>query len=182
MFRYCPACSSEKIRFEQNKVFRCPDCGLNYYHNTAAATACIVNTKKGILFLVRNRDPGKGMLDLPGGFVDPGEGAMDGLRREFIEELGFDPLLPKNGENHQFILFGSFPNVYIYKNISYNTCDLFFYLDAPFLKEKDLYIEKEEISGVCFIPLEDIDMERIAFESVKKAVRLIVEMFPTKPD
>jgi len=175
MFRYCPACASEKLRFEQDKVFRCPDCGLTYYHNVAAATACFVRTGAGLLFIVRKKDPGKGKLDLPGGFVDPGEGALDGLRREFIEELGIDPLESAAFRGEKFTLFASFPNKYPYKNVLYNTCDLFFYIDAPDLTEKDLRLETAEISGVQFIKPEDLDMEEIAFESVKKAVRAYLD-------
>lgn len=170
MFRYCPSCASERIRFEQNRIFRCPGCGFTYYHNTAAATACIVRTNAGLLFLVRNKDPGKGKLDLPGGFIDPGEGAMDGLCREFMEELGL------NIKAEELKLFASFPNIYPYKNISYNTCDLFFYLDAPDLTEKDLQLEEAEISGVQLIKPENLDIERIAFESVKKAIKVYLKI------
>jgi ADP-ribose pyrophosphatase YjhB (NUDIX family) len=170
MFRFCPSCASEQIRFEQDKVFRCPDCGLTYYHNVAAATACFVRTREGVLFLVRGKDPGKGKLDLPGGFVDPGEGAMDGLRREFIEELGWDPPQAPT-------LFASFPNKYPYKNIPYNTCDLFFYLDAPDLTIKDIKFQASEITGVEFIKPGALDTERIAFESVKKALGVFLEKY-----
>jgi len=167
MFNYCPACSSQKISFEKNKVFRCPECGFTYYHNTAAATACIIRSEAGILFLVRSREPGRGKLDLPGGFVDPGEGAEEGLLREIKEELSLDLKGVSNP-----IFFVSFPNTYLYKNISYNTCDLFFCLDFPGLCEKDMQTEKSEISAVRFIKIEDLDMEEIAFESVKKAISL----------
>jgi 8-oxo-dGTP pyrophosphatase MutT (NUDIX family) len=200
MFRYCPACASQTIRFEQNRFFRCPDCGFTYYHNTAAATACIVRSAAGLLFLVRGREPGKGKLDLPGGFVDPGEGALEGLRREFIEELGWDPLMmegeaspsapnpagfplpPLRGSAPQrpaFTFFASFPNTYPYKNISYNTCDLFFYLDAPDVTEKDLHPEADEISALRFIKPPDLDMDAIAFGSVKKAIRTYLDTFPS---
>jgi ADP-ribose pyrophosphatase YjhB (NUDIX family) len=174
MFKFCPACASEKIHFEQDRVFRCPDCGFTYYHNTAAATACFVRTNIGILFLVRGKEPCKGKLDLPGGFVDPGEGAIDGLRREFIEELNLDPfVLPGGVADKGFSFFASFPNKYPYKNISYNTCDLFFYINIPDLTEKDLQPEKNEVSGVRFIKPEELDMEEIAFESVKKAISVL---------
>jgi ADP-ribose pyrophosphatase YjhB (NUDIX family) len=175
MFRYCPSCASENIRFEKNRVFRCPDCGFTYYHNTAAATACVVRTNAGLLFLVRGKEPGRGKLDLPGGFVDPGEGAMDGLRREFIEETGWDPLGDKDRPG--FTLFASFPNTYPYKNISYNTCDLFFCLDAPGLTEKDLRLETAEIAGLRFIKPKDLNPEEIAFESVKKAIKVYLKLF-----
>ncbi|MDR0586556.1 MAG: NUDIX domain-containing protein [Treponema sp.] len=176
MFRYCPSCASENIRFEKNKVFRCPDCGFTYYHNTAAATSCIIKTDAGILFLVRNREPGRGKLDLPGGFVDPGEGAMDGLRRELIEEIGWDPYgADKAQPGPGFTLFASFPNTYPYKNISYNTCDLFFFLDAPGLTENELKLEAAEIAGLRFVKPEELDPEELAFESVKKAIKAYLD-------
>jgi ADP-ribose pyrophosphatase YjhB (NUDIX family) len=177
MFRYCPSCASENIRFERNKVFRCPDCGFTYYHNTAAATACIVRTNAGLLFLVRGKEPGRGKLDLPGGFVDPGEGALDGLRREFIEETGWDPSGTDKDSQPGFTFFASFPNTYPYKNISYNTCDLFFCLDAPDLTEKDLKLEAAEITGLRFIKPKELNPEEIAFESVKKAIRVYLKLF-----
>jgi ADP-ribose pyrophosphatase YjhB (NUDIX family) len=194
VFRYCPACASQKIRFEQGKVFKCPDCGFTYYHNTAAATACIVRTGAGLLFLVRGKEPAQGKLDLPGGFVDPGEGALDGLRREFIEELGWDPLAVNNsfaGESgaektvsgitgktqRAFTLFASFPNAYPYKNIPYNTCDLFFCIDAPSLSEKELRLEAAEIAEVRFIRPGEISYDDLAFESTKRAVKAYLEKY-----
>jgi ADP-ribose pyrophosphatase YjhB (NUDIX family) len=164
MFRYCPACASEKIVFEKGKVFRCPDCGFAYYHNVAAATACIIAAKKGILFQVRGKEPGNGKLDLPGGFVDPGEGAVAGLLRELREEMGLD------AQPAQVRFLASFANKYPYKNIPYNTCDLFFVLDAPELTLENLKLEEAEVSGAQFILPEKINFEEIAFDSVKKAL------------
>jgi 8-oxo-dGTP pyrophosphatase MutT (NUDIX family) len=167
-------------------MFTCPDCGFTYYHNTAAATACIVRTDGGLLFLVRSKEPARGKLDLPGGFVDPGEGAMDGLRREFVEELGWDPLAAARGlangfaaesgtKTRGFTLFASFPNKYPYKNIPYNTCDLFFYIDAPSLTKKDLQLETAEIAEVRFIRPRDLNYDDMAFESTKRAVKAYLE-------
>jgi 8-oxo-dGTP pyrophosphatase MutT (NUDIX family) len=191
MFKYCPSCASQKIQFERNKVFRCPECGFVYYHNIAAATAAIIQTKQGLLFTVRGKDPGKGKLDFPGGFVDPGEGAVDGLRRECIEELGWDPgdlaalirdtpqergnVPQERGETKvtNCRLLASFPNVYPYKNFVYNTCDLFFVIDAPDLTEADLKAEPKEVAGLRFIKREALDFDDIAFESVKRALRIL---------
>ncbi|MDR2052552.1 MAG: NUDIX domain-containing protein [Treponema sp.] len=173
MFNYCPSCASRNIRFEDNKKLFCPDCGFVYYQNVAAATGCIISTGEGILFLVRGKDPAGGKLDLPGGFVDPGEGVLDGLRRECREELGWDPAasLPEAG----FSLFASFPNTYPYKGIVYNTCDMFFTLEAPGLSGKDLRLEEAEIAGVRFIRPEDIDYGELAFDSTRRAVKAYVE-------
>ena len=176
MFTFCPACASKKIIFENGRVFRCPDCGFVYYHNTAAATGCIISVPDGnadrLLFLVRGKEPAKGKLDLPGGFVDPGEGALEGLYREIREEIGWSPPIPPGGSLADvFTLFASFPNVYPYRNIAYNTCDLFFSLRAPGLREQDLRLEQAEIAAARFIKARDIDYAEIAFDSTRRAVR-----------
>lgn len=176
MFRYCPSCASQNIRFEENRKFRCPDCGFVYYHTTAAATGCIISVDKTIMFLVRAKEPALGKLDLPGGFVDPGEGALDGLRRECQEEIGWDP----PGE---FVLFASFPNTYPYKNITYHTCDLFFTIQAPGLKREDLRPDPEEIGDIRFIEPGLVDLNEVAFESTRRAVTafLSYQAGPPKP-
>jgi ADP-ribose pyrophosphatase YjhB (NUDIX family) len=172
MFKFCPSCASKKISFKDGKLFNCPDCGFHLYHNTAAATACLISVPSGcgqhgeqrILFMVRAREPGKGMLDLPGGFVDPGEGVFECVHRELKEEIGWIPPSPPK-------LFASFPNVYPYKNIDYNTCDLFFSVTAPGLSEQDLRLEQSEIAGVRFLKPEEIDYSEIAFESIRRGVQ-----------
>ena len=182
MFRYCPRCSSQNIRFEQEKVFRCPDCGFVYYHNTAAATGCIIVVPGSnaedprLMFLVRGKEPMAGKLDIPGGFVDPGEGALEGLYRELKEEIGWVPPVPENTPLEKvFTLFASFPNKYPYKNITYNTCDMFFSLNAPELREQDLCLEKAEISGVRFLKPGEVNYDELAFDSTRKAVRMFVK-------
>jgi 8-oxo-dGTP pyrophosphatase MutT (NUDIX family) len=178
MFKFCPACASEQIAFEKGKVFRCPRCGFVYYHNTAAATGCIVSVpgsppegEERIMLLVRGREPARGKLDLPGGFVEPGESALAGLFRELGEETGWTPPVPAGAALEQvFTLFASFPNVYPYKNIVYNTCDLFFTVSAPGLREKDLRLEESEIAGVRFLRPREINMEAIAFDSARRAL------------
>ncbi|MDR0601214.1 MAG: NUDIX domain-containing protein [Treponema sp.] len=179
MFKFCPSCASPEINFERNK-FRCSSCGFVYYHNTAAATACVVRIpgagdgpagEERILFLVRGREPGRGKLDLPGGFVDPGEGALEGLRRELREELGWEPPGPSSGDGSgPFVFLASFPNVYPYRGIVYNTCDLFFTVSAPGLCEKTLEIEQSEVHGLRFLRRGEIDPADIAFDSVKRAL------------
>jgi 8-oxo-dGTP pyrophosphatase MutT (NUDIX family) len=180
MWNFCPSCGSPKIQFDQSHKFSCPACGFVYYHNTAAATGCVIRTKKGILLLVRGKDPAKGKLDLPGGFVDPGEGALDGLRRELREEIGWPGeggACGGNAHDANFSLFASFPNTYPYKNIVYNTCDLFFTLDAPDLTEKDLRLAAGEIGGYCFVQPRDIRMEDLAFDSTRRALRAYLDNY-----
>jgi 8-oxo-dGTP pyrophosphatase MutT (NUDIX family) len=173
MFRYCPSCGSQNIRFEQNKVFRCPDCAFVYYHNTAAATGCVIGVGEQVLMLVRGVEPGRGKLDLPGGFVDPGEGVFEGLRRECREELGWDP-------GPACALFASFPNLYPYKGIVYNTCDFFFSVQAPNLRLEDLSLEKDEVAGAILVKPQELRPEDLAFDSARRAMDAYLEFIALK--
>jgi ADP-ribose pyrophosphatase YjhB (NUDIX family) len=176
MFTLCPVCTSKKITFEKGKYFHCPDCGFVYYHNTAAATGCVIDVDGRLLFLVRGKEPSIGKLDLPGGFVDPGEGALEGLYREIKEEIGWSPPIPHGAPLTEIFTFlDSFHNQYPYKNIIYNTCDMYFYLSAPGLRERDLVLEKAEIAGVRFLKPEEIDMNEIAFDSTRRAVQAYLQ-------
>jgi ADP-ribose pyrophosphatase YjhB (NUDIX family) len=180
MWNYCPACGAPEIRFDGSHKFSCPGCGFVYYHNTAAATGCVIRTGQGLVFLVRGKEPARGKLDLPGGFVDPGEGAVEGLLRELREEIGWEapPADIAGGTVPRGLsLFASFPNVYPYRGIAYNTCDLFFTLDAPGLTKEDLRLHAGEIGGVRFIKPEDIKLEELAFDSTRRALRAWLNFF-----
>ena len=161
MFTYCPNCASKDIEFKEGKLFFCPRCNFTYYHNTAAACGLIIISDERIVTLVRGKDPAMGKLDFPGGFVDPGEGIIEALRRECREELSFDP-----GGDIQ--LLASFANQYPYKNIMYNTCDMFFTVRIPGLQEKDFTLDEENSAVRIAGPLE-LDVEDFAFVSTKKA-------------
>ena len=122
--------------------------------------------------LVRGAEPAKGKLDLPGGFVDPGEGALEALLRELREELGWEPPIPPGVPPEEFFtLFASFPNTYPYKNIVYNTCDLFFTVSIPDFQEEKLYLEAGEIAGIRFVRPGEIDPGELAFDSTRRAMR-----------
>jgi 8-oxo-dGTP pyrophosphatase MutT (NUDIX family) len=178
MFNYCPSCGSKNIKFEEERVLRCSDCSLTYYHNIAAATGCIISIppdnmsgEERLVFLIRGKEPGLGKLDLPGGFVDPGEGVFEGLCRELHEEIGWTPPVSDDANLAKiFTLFASFPNVYPYKGINYNTCDMYFLLSAPGLQIEDLHPEKAEVAGIRFLRKSDINLDDFAFISTRRAV------------
>lgn len=161
-FNFCPNCKSSSISFDNRKM-ECFDCEMVYYHNVASATAVILRKDQEILFTIRNREPKKGMLDLPGGFVDPNESAEVGCQRELKEELNLDIPL----ENFNYLL--SQPNDYQYKTIDYKTCDLIF--EAIFPTDAELELELDEISAVKWINIKDINLEEIGFESLRNAIK-----------
>lgn len=59
-------------------------------------TACAFIHKDGKLFVARRADTKKflpGKYELPGGHIEFGETMEDGLRREIMEEFGFDVII-----------------------------------------------------------------------------------------
>lgn len=165
-FNYCPNCASKDISFDYRKL-TCNSCEMEYYHNVASATAVILRKEDEILFLVRNREPEKGKLDLPGGFTDPGETAEECCVREIKEELNID--LPH--ENLTYLM--SQANTYEYKTIVYKTCDLIF--EAQFPSGAIIEKEDDEVAEIKWINLKDIDLLQIGFVSLRKAVEQYIK-------
>ena len=81
-FLYCPECGSPHFEVNNEKSKKCTDCGFVYYFNPSSATvALILNEKKELLVCRRAKEPAKGTLDLPGGFIDMNETGEEGVNR-----------------------------------------------------------------------------------------------------
>ena len=162
-FKFCPGCGSQHIEFVNHRRLECFDCGMIYYHNVAAAVAVIIEQDERILFTVRNNEPGIGMLDLPGGFVDPDETAADTCSRELKEELNLK-ISPDD-----FYFFKSNPNDYTYREIPYKTEDMIFIAKLP--NQANIELEASEIQAVRWIEKSKINLNEIAFKSIKETIK-----------
>jgi len=81
------------------------------------------------------------MLDLPGGFVDKNERLEDALQREVKEELGISI------DNWKYLT--SQINRYLYKGITYPTCDAIF---ISYLDEMPRIVKQEtEVAGTVWL-------------------------------
>ena len=56
------------------------------YRNPTPTVDAILQKGSGVLMIRRKKEPFKGRLALPGGFVNEGETAEDAVRREVREE------------------------------------------------------------------------------------------------
>lgn len=64
-----------------------PQSCYDYPRPAYTADIVVFNTDK-VLLIKRGKDPFKGKLALPGGFVNPGETSYEAARRELLEETG----------------------------------------------------------------------------------------------
>jgi ADP-ribose pyrophosphatase YjhB (NUDIX family) len=159
-FRYCPSCGSDARIDRGGKSLRCGACGFQFFFNAAGAVAALIRHESGLLMTLRGREPGKDLLDLPGGFVDPGESAEQALHREVREELGISL--------REAVYFTSCPNTYRYGGVTYNTLDLAFICAS---EELSRIRPADDVASSIIVPLDDIDYDRIAFESVRYFIR-----------
>ena len=169
VFRFCPKCGSSDFEIHNPLSRHCSNCGFTYYQNPRASTAAFILNKKGELLVAkRGKEPAKGTLDLPGGFVDNEETAEQGMVREILEETG----LRINVDSVEYLF--SIPNIYRYSGMDIHTLDLFFrcYLD----EESTVIKAADDAAELAWVPLNKVYVERFGLRSIRQAVhRFLVE-------
>ncbi len=159
--QHCPRCGAPTVPAAIDP-FTSAECAFVFYTNAGSAVAGLLRDENGrLLLLRRSRDPGKGLLTLPGGFINAGETAEEALAREVREETG----LEITGRRY----LASFPHQYPYRDVTYATLDLFFVCQVRSWRELQPLDETEEI---LLLPPDAVPADDIAFPSVRNAVAL----------
>ena len=157
---FCPYCGSPRFVWDGVKSHRCADCGHKLYTNAAGAVIAVIENEKGeVLFVRRRFQPAKGMLDLPGGFIDLNERAEDAVVREVKEEVGLEVV------ETQFL--ETFPNTYLYDTLLYHTIDLAFRCrveDFSSLQAAD------DAADCSFLSLQEVELSAIGLGSIQRLV------------
>lgn len=168
-FRFCPHCGAESTaqdNVQSLSKFHCEHCNYELYANVAATASLILLCGDELLFSVRAKEPSKGLLDFPGGFVDPGESVEEAFVREMEEELGWVP--------EQFQYAFSLPNIYLYQGVEYHTADLFYFAEV---QEKPALQALDDVGDLRWLTLAEVKVEQLAFHSMKLAVEQLSGIF-----
>jgi len=163
-FKFCPRCAAPGHFNSERNSFKCESCGFQFFLNSAAAVAALIfNEKDELLIARRGIEPSIGMLDLPGGFVDPGESVESALMREIKEELNLVP--------SSIAFYGSFPNKYLFSGFMVNTVDMVFTCAVDTLADIKCM---DDVAGIEFIKPEKLNLDLVAFESAKNILNQLI--------
>lgn len=162
LFQFCPNCGERRSDAPGACPFHCESCDFVYYFNPAIAAAAFVIGPDGrALFIRRAKEPAKGKLAIPGGFVDIGETAEEALHREIREEVNLDPVSTE--------YLGSYPNEYHYRGVTYPVLDFFFVVHVIATQRAAAL---DDVESLSWLEPTEVNPEEIAFESIRGALRL----------
>lgn len=164
-FIYCPKCGTKTFVERNEKAKMCTTCGFVYYFNPSSAVACFIRNAAGEVLLVRRaKDPAKGTLDLPGGFVDMHESAEEAAHREVKEETGLDIT--------ECCYLFSIPNLYPYCGFEVHTIDMFFECHVENFNNAHA---EDDAAEIVILKEEELKADDFGLISIKKAIEIYKE-------
>lgn len=165
LFEWCPRCGASRPADNRNQSpLRCDRCGLVFFFNpTVAAGAFVADPAGRVLLIRRAKEPSAGKLGVPGGFIDLGESAEDGLRREVREEVGLEI------DRLRFLV--SFPNAYLYRDVTYPVVDLYFTAAAV---NPEAAKPLDGVAGIEWWRPDEVPPGELAFDSVRVALAALL--------
>lgn len=155
-FLYCPKCAN-RLEKHPPKVLICKSCGLDLYVNPRPSNAVLlIDSEDRILLTKRKFEPGAGLWDLPGGFVDIGETVEQSIDREMREELGVSV------KNIKYLCSGH--DRYIFKGLNYHTIGMVFKAE---IAGGDL-VAHDDVESFKFFAKSEIPWSELAFPVLKE--------------
>jgi len=162
-FRHCPRCATPDPVITGGREINCPACGWRFFFNTAAAAGAFILHRQQVLLCVRAHDPGQGLLDVPGGFIEFDESIEAGLAREIAEEL--------NIAVAEFRYLISAPNDYPYAGVPYKTADMFFVAEAESLATLR---SADDVAEIRLLRPSAVPLDEFAFASTRRAFQALL--------
>lgn len=148
VFHFCPKCGADQFYISSPASKKCAVCGFEFYKNPVPAAAIVAfDDQDRLLCIRRAKNPGKGTLGVPGGFMDKGETIQETAIRETKEETGIDVEVVS--------LLDNIPNSYVYAGMEQNPID--FYFLGKIKDITQMHPQEGETAEVLFIPRDQIN-------------------------
>jgi NAD+ diphosphatase len=160
--KFCGWCGAQ-VAYKSEWMSECPNCGYKNYFNPKPCTNLIIRLDDKVLLSERALDPGKGKLDLPGGFMDMTDRDIETtVYREVQEELGL-----ARSDISKLKYIGSLVQKYHWQN-SEVYCACFFFVCDLLKSAKDIVVDQTENTRVRWIGTDDLQHVDFAFEVDKE--------------
>lgn len=163
-FLHCPRCGAKQAGPPSGPCLVCAPCGFQYYFNPTVAVVVFIRGHGGkYLFIRRAKEPAKGRLAPPGGFIDIGETAEEAACREVREEVGL--------ELTEIEYLSGQPNDYPFAGVTYAVLDLCFTATvAGNAGAPALNAAPDEVAACLWLDPFDVSPSDMAFPSMAQAL------------
>ena len=158
--KFCRRCAAV-LQHKGGSVYVCAK-GHTLFLNASPATGMVLFKEGKVLMLRRAIEPGKGMLDIPGGFCDGPETLEAAIARELEEEVG---LTANDYTDMQFLQSGLDP--YAYGNEVLPVLAVVF--TAKMASNKQL-AAADDAASVEWVALDQINLNDVHFPAVRAAL------------
>lgn len=162
---FCRRCGSALSR-KDGPAYVCTKGHIIFSNASPAIGLILFNDEDKVLILKRSINPGKGLLDIPGGFCDGPEKLEDALYRELKEEVG---LSRTDYTEPQYVLSGIDP--YGYGGEILPVCAVVFFARLITAKQP---VAMDDAASAEWIKLKDIDLSKVHFPVVRVGLEHII--------
>lgn len=168
-FNFCRRCGTKLMR-QNDTVYNCKNGHTSFNPAPPAVGVLLLNAKDEVLLVTRAVDPGKGKLDMPGGFCDAHENLLGAVHRELREEIGLDP----RDYSEPLYLTSELNLEYMYQGERKEVLDIVFWarlVGTPKISSAD------DVADAAFWPLNEIDTTKIFQKSLVIGLELLRQKF-----
>lgn len=164
--KFCRRCGQGTSKVLDG-MYTCPNGHELFYKAYIGVNTILLNDKDEVLIATRAKDPGKGTVDFPGGFIDLDETLEQAAKREVLEETG---IKPDDYSQLEFLYNGV--ELYPYQGENLEVLGVFFL--ARMLRDVKLD-PQDDVESLEWVAPENITKDQIftGFESVWKSLQLV---------
>ena len=159
---FCRRCGSSLKQRDLAHVYQCEQGHVLFANASPAIGVALFTAQDEVVILERAIEPGKGRLDVPGGFCDGAEPIEKAIARELEEEIG---VAAADYSEPEFIL--SDIDAYAFRGEVLPVLCLMF---KARIKGEVLMTAADDAASVSRVRLADLDIEKVYFPAVRKAL------------
>ena len=159
---FCRRCGGT-LHQENEGLWQCDNAHSTYLNAAPTAGVFFITDDNQVILSRRAIEPGKGMLDSFGGFVDSGESAEEAIIREIREEMNLSP-----HDYEPLRIFCTAPSRYRYENEERPVLSTFFWSR---LLPSARPTARDDVAEIVTLLLEGFDFDLLHSEDAKIGLR-----------